>query len=676
MNDRFTLREIASWQLKAKESEVKLPLVQRGFVWKSQQVENLWDSILREYPIGSFLLQKTNDTYYLMDGQQRATSIFLGFFNPYISTDETKAWSIKGELPVIWIDICPVEKPDTSKFLIRLTTRSHPWGYQAKDNSKKLSVTDRHNALEIFRKNPESIRCGYTSFKNTTIFPYATCCPLPIAFFIDSETVEQIIEKTENYLPDNFCTKYGRFDNKQAFIEKLKSELYDHVAEVLTIVKKTFQKTVNYDIVADAVLREEETQANPTLFERINRSGTPLTNDDLIYSIYKMVFPISKELVEKTKSIRFIAPTQILSLASRLTWFEVNDYQYPQKMNVREFQRNIKDESFSNKLLKIIGTDGDSEIDNLFEEAIKILLFNGEIPLVLIKQFINKSQDLFLFFVCWLRIHGIPQDGNLHLKIAAKLWTFAWFSFGNVPKLWGEITDKEFWTKPLNQYFFENGTDGIHFLVPPELLKQYYKQEIIEKMFLENNDHRWGLWRNGIGNEIKNYYSRLKSQEFEWDTANNYFRSFIEKIRWNRQFILFAQRNYINSEFYDYNQIDDLEDTNVPWDWDHIYPSEWVYRKVYCNQSIKDWNNTNGNIRAIPLECNRSRGNQQSPNSISGEDERKYSFMLDNDWQYWQKIEDRIWDNKAENHYNAVTTRMINIYEKFWNDLKIDELIK
>jgi uncharacterized protein with ParB-like and HNH nuclease domain len=105
MNEKFTLREIAAWQLKAKESEVKLPSVQRGFVWKSQQVENLWDSILREYPIGSFLLQKTNDAYFLMDGQQRATSIFLGFFNPYTKTDETKAWSINGELPVIWIDI-------------------------------------------------------------------------------------------------------------------------------------------------------------------------------------------------------------------------------------------------------------------------------------------------------------------------------------------------------------------------------------------------------------------------------------------------------------------------------------------------------------------------------------------------------------------------------------------
>ncbi|MEL1196630.1 hypothetical protein AADX85_16350, partial [Staphylococcus epidermidis] len=77
------------------------------------------------------------------------------------------------------------------------------------------------------------------------------------------------------------------------------------------------------------------------------------------------------------------------------------------------------------------------------------------------------------------------------------------------------------------------------------------------------------------------------------------------KIRHNRPLILLAQRDYINATFGDYNQMNDIEDTNVPWDWDHIYPSEWVYMKI-CNQGIKDWNNTNGNFRALSLEQNRS----------------------------------------------------------------------
>ena len=55
------------------ESNVKIPELQRGLVWKPAQVELLWDSILRGFPIGSFLLSDIPDDkerYYLMDGQQ------------------------------------------------------------------------------------------------------------------------------------------------------------------------------------------------------------------------------------------------------------------------------------------------------------------------------------------------------------------------------------------------------------------------------------------------------------------------------------------------------------------------------------------------------------------------------------------------------------------------------
>ena len=59
MNDSFTLQEIADWQLYPEKTKVELPSIQRGFVWKPKQVEDLWDSLLRGYPIGSFLFSQT-----------------------------------------------------------------------------------------------------------------------------------------------------------------------------------------------------------------------------------------------------------------------------------------------------------------------------------------------------------------------------------------------------------------------------------------------------------------------------------------------------------------------------------------------------------------------------------------------------------------------------------------
>ncbi|MHC5354711.1 GmrSD restriction endonuclease domain-containing protein [Myroides sp. LJL115] len=155
MQQKFSLQEIANWQLDQDNSKVTLPSIQRGFVWKPKQVEDLWDSIMRGYPIGSFLLSQNGQKYDLMDGQQRSTSIFIGYHNPYADSHNHKTWSLK-KIPVLWIDLKPTNISNTSKFSFRLITSSHPWGYQAKDNNQKLSVSDRRNALQLFRKNPQN----------------------------------------------------------------------------------------------------------------------------------------------------------------------------------------------------------------------------------------------------------------------------------------------------------------------------------------------------------------------------------------------------------------------------------------------------------------------------------------------------------------------------------------
>jgi uncharacterized protein with ParB-like and HNH nuclease domain len=88
-----------------------LPNIQRPFVWKKEQIERLYDSILREYPIGTLLVWKTKsdlkrrkfiDNYkngisladfyipqdksqkmMVLDGQQRLQSLFIGLMGSY-----------------------------------------------------------------------------------------------------------------------------------------------------------------------------------------------------------------------------------------------------------------------------------------------------------------------------------------------------------------------------------------------------------------------------------------------------------------------------------------------------------------------------------------------------------------------------------------------------------------
>ena len=54
MKTEWTLKEMSNWT--RIDSEVKIPAIQRGLVWKPHQVELLWDSILRQFSIGAFTL--------------------------------------------------------------------------------------------------------------------------------------------------------------------------------------------------------------------------------------------------------------------------------------------------------------------------------------------------------------------------------------------------------------------------------------------------------------------------------------------------------------------------------------------------------------------------------------------------------------------------------------------
>ncbi|MEB6548737.1 DUF262 domain-containing protein [Heyndrickxia sporothermodurans] len=93
------------------EGEIKIPPFQRVFVWKKEQVTELMDSIYNDYPIGSVLLWEVNEKLpslrdlagyklpqkvdgfplnYILDGQQRITSIFGVFANNVEIEDDSQ----------------------------------------------------------------------------------------------------------------------------------------------------------------------------------------------------------------------------------------------------------------------------------------------------------------------------------------------------------------------------------------------------------------------------------------------------------------------------------------------------------------------------------------------------------------------------------------------------------
>ena len=77
------------------EGDIALPLMQRDFVWSQKKCRDLFDSLYRGFPIGSFYLWQSSGSQrvrkpsmaaqslgspscYLLDGQQRICSLLAG----------------------------------------------------------------------------------------------------------------------------------------------------------------------------------------------------------------------------------------------------------------------------------------------------------------------------------------------------------------------------------------------------------------------------------------------------------------------------------------------------------------------------------------------------------------------------------------------------------------------
>ncbi len=103
------------------KGQIKVPKFQRNFVWSLDKTAKLLDSILKGYPIGTFILWETNERLndiknignlelppvpddikiqYVLDGQQRITSLYAAFLGAKIQKEGEKKITDYGEIYV------------------------------------------------------------------------------------------------------------------------------------------------------------------------------------------------------------------------------------------------------------------------------------------------------------------------------------------------------------------------------------------------------------------------------------------------------------------------------------------------------------------------------------------------------------------------------------------------
>ena len=686
MEHNFQRENISSYSISEVADLIKrtpniIPNVQRRFVWNPAQVENIWDSILRGYPVGAFVFNKNNMD--LLDGQQRATSICMGF-GDVVNLDK-RAQKFK-----LFIDLEKPKNTDKRMFIFRIITKSHPWGYQKTDNTKTLSANRIRDALSDYNVENflvEPIDC---------FWPYDATMPLPVEIFLNSENLQDCEKKIDEWLcghkklkerlvllqSDNLYSIKELFE--RFYTTKNKQLIPALYLNVETIAKEA--RTATYE-------KEEDTDDVENLFIRLNSGGTPLVGEELNYSILKS--KLDKDAQQKIENAcnGVMKPARLITISYRLFQVQkkIDDSSDALSMRIRpkQFQSSIAKnaDEFKNFL--------NETIINAIEQMKSVLTYSAKtcpfgMPSFIVSNIADRAPEV-MFILLYRLIHcrdfnKIMQNEDLHKRVIGAIFLLLWFGKGSngrnhskmLNQLWNKdkslhnLSSSEFWSSKIYGVFFDT--------------KQNINNDVMVKIPTLRALNRY----LSEGDDI---FEKLSEDNL---TDSAYADFFLKTID-NLDLLLYMQRDALDTWFGKYNQLI-LEDTNVPFDIDHISPQKYVHRCKHINSTLKFWYYTIGNLRAWPYSSNRSDGDVAPAEKLSVHNEKRLEILCksvnlkiddyandDNIFFKWSKC-DSSWgklnNNKSLHDENAVQTleciirRMRAIYKDLYGSLMLDDLIK
>lgn len=798
------VRDIAAWQLpelaekQPLPCQAILPALQRGAVWKPQQVEALWDSLVRGFPIGAFLLapydasrgnrnflyQQTSKTtatqgdnnlphYHLLDGQQRANAIALGFLNLWTSSSPHAQ-------AALWVDLEPPKAQDERAFVFRVVTRSHPWGYRDQNPGQRLEAKHRRAAWEAYRQaraahaNDELTLISQLNL--TEVWPWDAKAPVPFPFILQAvasgkaDVWQKVHDQLQNlpYWPDNQQLPCFTGEDWKSKVLGLLNKPSDHLERLIAGLQRLLGMGRHAPTLIPAVVLPGEVMHTPaldkpdspeaaeaeappqdpieTLFIRVNAGGVVLSGEELVYSLLKATWPQAQDLVESIKQT-FMPPSRMVLLSARLMLAraERESERAPGPLGVERFRRLIhgQDRQAPNFFQDLQNFWESGAARQLFQAAKDLLCDipdkkgNYGLPPVLAAGISTRSNpEAFYLFLIWLdRLQEAGVDPRTKLDATAKrrllgaLTALSWFAQkpeACLQTLWQKLRKEQellgfFAPGVLIPCLELTGYRQMQLLplVPPDILWDTINSAIISADGFKRGKNfwdKWEWWANFAGSfekkqELRRWYhttlATWKREEEGQDLLISAWTKLANDLWGKKELVLYAQRHALRNWFPDFDPIspDQLEDTDRPWDFDHIHPKVYVEYKKNIPRLIKDWHSSIGNLRAWPLEANRGDGalaplkklnfRRQEPAQqailaqygLNGTQQLKEESFVGKEWPDWRQStpdEEGFPDNYlARDEYQenrcslirAITSRWVALYREWYESLCLGELL-
>ena len=683
----FTLKEIAQWANNAKGDQlVEIPAFQRGLVWNAAQIEVLWDSIMRGIPIGAFsLLPKRGNEqyaksdgasdggYFLLDGQQRANAIALGYKQFPAGDNENDS--------ILWLDIIPdesVKKRSNRKFFFYVTTPARPWGYRIDDangenRAGRVSVAQYRAALDKIEHKSMASKPA-----TSQLWPVCARLPVPVSVLRnlspDNQSADGIISAGGD---TQWVAHFKRVLNEITIGDNSANDeaLAVEIKGICNRLAETDDVCIMAMVAPDSIAADREngesdgdTSEIALYFSRLNRGGTMPDREDLDYSILKSILPKLHVIDECAKDR--MHPSRLAHLAM-LAFLSTETAQSWKRNLTRKDIMDLRNKpAFADYI--VVGLRQDIESIDRW-----ILYKTGDVefgmPKYLRTQISRQQPNLYRFLLILalkIRERHVVANADFAKAMTALCTTLAWFGNDSaldfaklakvVDKIAASVSDGAAVKRMLGEWMgveIENEA-----LVPPPTL-EYFQQ--IEK-----------ATASGDMNTVREAWSDLSQS----DAAN---RIWYWHDNGGRGVVLYSCRRYMESEFGDYDPAAAVwNEDSRPWDYDHIVPQAWLKGTYHGehHELVNEFLNSIGNIAPIPFGANRSKHDIPPGQvalytacakplfvdfTVEGRRPRfvdEYMF-LENDVK------------EAFDFARATSRRMAALYAEWWNTLGIGNLL-
>lgn len=721
----LSLQEIAAWQLRFKSTHpakpkiiVGIPSLQRGAVWKAGQIELLWDSILRGFPLGALVLCRklpnqgthsgkhgcswsTNDvTHHLLDGQQRCNAIALGF----VEALEHSVSTSKPPPATLWIDLAPRLSKGTRRFLFRTLTTAHPWGYAKDDNASPLGVPAIREAVNSYGKG-----CRPSIVES---WPHDSNVPIPFSWLASVGIEQGLSGKALWSQVLQQCVAHEKRPWAAAAAQLIRTSSSQH----LDLIEDGMHKARAFMVVALEVPQEALQGHNPQeaqteggsddrvhnvehLFQRLNSAGTELRGEELMFSMIKAYWPSVEESFEAIED-RYgnrampMPGSRLAMLGARAALIEGN--RLPPAFTIAKIRGLAQDTSPLQSIererleaylgianVKSAKSAHDSDLHLNLRQIDEWLLFETSnendfgLPAVLRANLATDAPDVFLlllYFAQKVRDErlSVAEIAALRKPLLGLSTALTWFGTDQARAVTNLLGSSLVQGKLSKQSFVgvlrscmpspDNNIGLLKLPSPCEL------HTLLPDVIADDQLAEWKIWTGMTKGRDESVVSLFRQHEgpFMW------------RLLGCKALLLYAQRSYLASQFRDFDpsNIDIWDGHNRPWDYDHILPSAVLNSNHgRFREACRNWSNTIANYRAWPLEKNRSRQDEMASHSIP-EYDRPSSYLLIDECEAFSLNRDQISDaSLAAGFINAARSRLIRIYQEWYTTLEINTLL-